>query len=254
MKDAIVGAFKVAKKVVIKKSPEILLGLGISGFIASIIFAAVDTPKAMKRIGRVKRQNGGECTVKEKVKAAAPCYVRTVVTAGLSTAALICSERINHKRNVALASAYAISELALKDYQNKLLETAGEKGVQKVIDGVADDKLKQNPIENNEAIITGRGDTLCYDSISGRYFYSDIELIRQTVNNLNKQLIEEQFISQNELFYELGMEPTGSGYELGWSYSQGLIEIMFSSKLATNGKPCLVLQYRVQPKASYLTG
>lgn len=254
MKDAIVGAFKVVKNVAIKKSPEILLGLGIAGFLTSIVFAAVDTPKAMKRIGRVKRQNGSECTTKEKITAVAPCYVRTGVTAGLSIAALICSEHINHKRNMALASAYAISELALKEYQAAVLETAGEKSVKKVVDNIAEKKLAENPVDNKEVILTGKGNQLCYDANAGIYFRSDIETIRQAVNTLNKRLIEEQFISKNEFYYELGIEPTGDGYELGWRCDQGLIDVFFSAKIANNEEPCIVMQYRTQPRASYLTG
>ena len=32
---------------------------------------------------------------------------------------------------------------------------------------------------NKEVIITSKGDTLCYDSVSGRYFKSDIGTIKK---------------------------------------------------------------------------
>ncbi|MFR8351429.1 MAG: DUF6353 family protein [Blautia obeum] len=42
-------------------------------------------------------------------------------------------------------------------------------------DAVAKDKVEKNPVVTREVIITEKGNTLCYDAISGRYFKSDIE-------------------------------------------------------------------------------
>ena len=50
--------FKMAKKVVQKKSPEILTGLGIAGMITTVVLAVKATPKALDLIDEeVEKQN-----------------------------------------------------------------------------------------------------------------------------------------------------------------------------------------------------
>lgn len=252
MKATVLKLLTTTKDFFIKHSPEILTGMGIAGMITATVLAVKATPDAIKRVGKVKRNNGGTISKTEEFKAVAPCYVPTVIITGVSIACLVGSNSINHKRNMALAAAYALSETTLTDYQAKMLETFGERNVQKVEDAIAKDKVEKNPVNDNEVIVTGKGESLCYDTISGRYFMSDLETIRQTVNELNAQLLEERFISQNEFFYALGLGPTGSGYELGWNYDhQGLIDVGYSAQMAADGRPCIALQYRVQPNFKY---
>jgi hypothetical protein len=97
-------------------------------------------------------------------------------------------------------------------------------------------------------IVTGKGDTLCYDTISGRYFKSDIEKIRKIVNDLNLRLRDENSISLNEFYYEFGLDSIKIGDDIGWNISiNGYIEPHFSSQLASDGTPCLVLDYMCGP-------
>lgn len=235
-----------------RRSPEILLGVGIAGFVGAVITAAKATPEAMRRIGTARRQNDGEITTKDKIIVAAPCYIPTVALCAASTTALIFSCSIHNKRNAALTAAYALSEAALKDYKLSVKEVLGDRSNEKVVDNIAKQKIDAVEPKESEEITAGHGTQLCYDTLSGREFWSDIETIRRAVNNLNKQLIDEQFISVNEWYYELGLDPTGEGHSLGWNADHGLIDISFSSQLNKNGIPEIVLMYNVQPNAKYL--
>ena len=62
----------------------------------------------------------------------------------------------------------------MKEYQAKVVETLGEAKARKIKDEIAKDKVKNDPISNKEVIITGKGDMLCYDVLSGRYFKNNI--------------------------------------------------------------------------------
>ena len=46
----------------------------------------------------------------------------------------------------------------------------GEKKHETVKDAITRDKIEKNPVVTREIIITEKGNTLCYDAISGRYF------------------------------------------------------------------------------------
>jgi hypothetical protein len=111
--------------------------------------------------------------------------------------------------------------------------------------------VTQNPLGINEVVITEKGNTLCYEVISGRYFRSDIEKLRKEVNDLNKTILHEDYISLNDFYYGIGLKGTKQGEELGWSVNDGLIDLQFSSTLAEDGTPCLVLDYRPAPRYDY---
>lgn len=99
--------------------------------------------------------------------------------------------------------------------------------------------------------ITEKGNTLCYDVVSGRYFRSDIDKIKKAENELNHRMISEMYISLNEFYYEVGLPRTSIGDELGWNIDGGLIGLEFSSQLAEDGTPCLVIDYGIAPRYEY---
>lgn len=251
-KNTVVKVCNEASKYVTKRSPEILTGLGITGLLSSTVLAVRSTPEAMRRIGKRKRElQVAELSKTETVKAAWKCYIPAAVTAMISTGCIVGGSTINYKRNMALTAAYALSETAFKDYKEKVEETLAKKDVEKIKDAVAQGNIEKNPLNEDEVIITKNGNHLCYDITSGRYFRSDINKIKQVINELNERLHQEQFISQNELFTELGLEPVGGGYELGWDATDGIIRVDYSSQIAANGEPCLTINYRISPLHNY---
>lgn len=262
-------AMNVIKAATIKHSPEILTGIGIAGMATTTVMAVRATPKALILIEDEKRRinaeireeaerNGDEVTqqvmkldVMDTVLVTWKLYLPAAITGVMSIACLVGASSINIKRNTTLATAYALSETALKEYQSKVIETIGEKKEQTIRDEVAKEKVKKDPVENHEVIITAKGETLCYDAVSGRYFKSDIEKIRRCVNDLNREMCSDMYISLNEFYDEIGLPHILVGDDLGWNIDNGYIEPRFSSQLATDGTPCLVLDYYVAPRYDY---
>lgn len=234
-----------------KNSPSILMGIGIAGMLTSTVLAVKATPKAIRLITEKENEKEADLTKTEIVKATWKCYIPSVVTSGLSIACLIGSNNINLRRNAALATAYSISENALRLYQEKVVEEIGEKKERAIRDEVAKEKINRDPIVNKEVIITGRGEQLCYDSVGGRYFKCDIEKIRKIEAKLNKRLFSEMFVSLNDFYYEVGMTCTELGDELGWNVDDGQIDFDFSSQLAADDTPCLVIGYRIAPRYDF---
>lgn len=250
-KQTISNALKGAEKALKKHSPEILTGIGIAGMIATTISAVKATPKALRLIDEKEIQENKRLTTAEIVLTTWKCYIPAAVTGALSVACLIGASAVSLKRNAALATAYTISETALKDYREKAVEVVGEKKEQAIRDAIAKDKLAGNPVDDKQIVMTGSGDTLCYDVLSGRYFRSDIEKIRKAINDLNRDMLSEQYVSLNDLYYAIGLPDIKLGNDLGWNIDKGYIEVQFGSHLAANGTPCLVLAYTVAPQYGY---
>ena len=235
-----------------KHSPEILIGLGIAGMISTTVMAVRATPKALRCIADKKDELQVESLEgKDIVQATWKCYVPAFIVGMVSTACLIGASSIHFRRNAALATAYTLSETALKEYQSKVVETIGQRKEQTIKDAVAKEKITQDPVR--EVILTEKGGTtICYDACSGRYFKSDIETIKRAINELNRRMRDDMYISLNDFYYEIGLDSVKLGDDLGWNIDKGYIDIDFSSQLDANGTPCLVLNYRVAPVYDYM--
>lgn len=236
-----------------KRSPEILTGIGIAGMITTTVLAVRATPKALELLEEKKNEDWvDELSPLEVVKTAWKPYVPAAVTGIASVACLIGASSVNAKRNAALATAYKLSETALTEYREKVIETIGEKKEKTVRDKVAEERVKKNPVSKSEVIVTNNGTTLCFDPISARYFKSSIDKIKRAENELNKQMLHDisGYVSLNEFYDELGLDHTSVGDDLGWNVDR-LIDISFSSQLNDNGEPSVVLDYLVAPKYDF---
>lgn len=242
--------FKNVQLTMAKHSPEILTGIGIAGMIGTTILAVKATPKAIKLCEQVKHEKE-EPTKLDYVKATWKCYIPTAVTGTTSIACLIGASSVNARRNAALATAYKLSETAFVEYKDKVVETLGEKKEQVIKDKIAKEKIEKDPVTSKEVIVTDKGTTLCYDGLFGRYFKSDMETIKRAENTLNRHIVSYEYASLNDFYRELGLGPVNIGNDLGWRLDDGQIEIDFSSQLADDGTPCLVIMYNVAPKYDY---
>lgn len=252
MNQKMIDFFKSTRIFITKHSPEILTGIGITGMITSTVLAVKATPKALKLIENKKKEiNTDNLNTIDTIKAAWKPYISTVLVGLASATCIIGASATNYKRNAALASAYALSERTLLRYRDKVIDTIGERKEHQIKEKVAQDELNNNKINNSQIIITGQGDTLCMDSYSGRYFKSNMEFIKRIVNELNRRLVYENYISLNEFYGELGLDNVKNGELVGWNLDSGLIDPTFSTCLTDDGQPCLVLDFTIDPKYDY---
>lgn len=240
------------KSTMVKNAPGILVGVGIVGMAGTTILAVRATPKAITLIEAKKRELDVDAlTPVETVKTTWKCYLPAAVTGVMSTACLIGASSVSARRNAALATAYNLTRAALSDYKDAVVETIGEKKEQVVRDTVAKNRIERDPVQNTEVIVTERGTTLCYDAVFGRYFRSDIDTIKRAINELNRNIVSSMYASLNEFYDEIGLPPIEIGDKLGWNIDDGQIEVDFSSQLAADGTPCLVISFNVAPDYGY---
>lgn len=240
-----------------KNSPSILTALGVGGLLTSIVLAVKGTIKAVEAYEQemiFRRTNvaykGLDPLIepKEVIELTWQFYIPTAVM-GLTTAVcIIGANNINLRRNAALASLYSVTETAMREYQEKVIETVGEKKEEDIRAEIIQDKLDKNPVEEKSVIITGDGEYLCYDVYSGRYFRSNVQNLQRAEIEFNQQLMRDGWYSINEFYYLIGLDPIKNGDEIGWIAERNRLELKFTSKNAKNSEPCLVMDYYVSPR------
>lgn len=238
-----------------KHQPEILTGIGVAGMISTVIMAVKATPKALDRMEEVKEIHAEDTDKKAFCKdvllKVAPVYIPAAVIGGLSISCLVGASSVNYRRNAALATAYTLSESALKEYQEKVVETIGSKKEEAIRASIAKDRYEKEPITSREVYITEKGKTTFYDPLSGRYFESDIDALKKIENELNRRMRDENEISLNEFYYEVGLPGTELGEIMGWSIERGYIDLEFIPEKTPDDRPCFMVGHNLRPDYRY---
>lgn len=240
------------KSGVTKHSPEILIGLGVAGLLGTTVLAVRETPKVLKLLDKKKEELDVEkLSVKDTVKTVWKNYIPCAVLAVTSVGCIIGASNISARRNAALAAAYAIGNKAFSDYKEEVVNLLGAEKNKEIKERVADKRLKEDSISSKEVFVTDVNEHLCYDEITGRYFKSSQNKIKEAQNIINDRLRDEMWVSLNDLYYELGLPNVRIGDDLGWNVDDGYLDIIISSRIAEDGTPCLTLDYAIGPRYDY---
>lgn len=249
------------RKTLSRRSPEILMGMGIAGMITTTVLAVKATPKAVLLLEEKKNDLEVEkLTPIETVKTAWKCYLPAAISGAASIACLVGSNSVNARRHAALATAYKLSETAFAEYRDSVVDVIGEKKEKAVRDKASEKQIKENPVTKTEIIMTGKNKTLFFDPLSHRYFYSTIETIKRAENILNKEIITDPFDAGrtvNDFYEEIGIPTTATGDNLGWNLRIGLLDIYTSAQKIEEGEehegePCLVINFYNPPRYEFL--
>lgn len=243
---------KGVEKFVKTNAPQILAGLGIACGLGAVGMTAKGTIKAVRIVDELKKENP-EPTKKEIVKAV---YKEYLPAAGLTIAGIGCvvgSVHISARRIATLGLAYAMSDKNFKEYKDKAKEMLGEKKEEELRGKIAQDYIDKNPPEERLIQNAEGGAVLCLDKLTGQYFYSDADTINRVINELNRLLNSDYYVSFNDYFIELGLNPCGIGDEWGWNLEDGdLIQPSFTTELMGN-RPVLVVDFIVGPRPNFRT-
>ena len=226
-------------------SSTILSGASVAGVIATAVLAS----KASRRVP--ERLDGLETTRREKIEACWTLYIPAAISGAATIACIVGANQIGLRRNAALLGAYTLADTAFREYKEEVLEQLGAAKERKVTDKIAEKQIAEHPVSDAQVIITGGGDQLCYESLTGRYFKSDIEKIRQSENEINRRMVGgDMYASLNEFWALVGLASTTIGEELGFNLDN-FVTLVFSSHLADDGRPCLAVGYTKLPIKDY---
>lgn len=241
-------AFKAAKTAVSSKGGIILSGVAVAG-VGTVAILGV---KAGMKIQDTKIRNDYDNLEKEDkrevlIHEIIPDLVPTAVTA-LVTIGCIAGAQAKDAATIAtLAGMYSMKEKEYNEITQKTQEFLGEKKTQALYDKIAEDAVMDDAESFTEELVenSGHGDTIVLDLATGKYFKSDIEYIRQTVNDLNESLIHGDPVRLNDFYYALGLKGNKLGENIGWDCSLGTekMNVRYSSALLNGNTPIMTIDY-----------
>lgn len=267
--------FKMAKRLLSKRSPEILTGIGIAGMVTTTVLAVKATPKALELIEEEKRaqdralldeaeKTGSDVAAQvsrlkaiETVKVAWKPYIPAMLTGMASIACLIGAQSVSTRRHAALYSAYKLSETALTEYKDKVVETIGEKKEKQIKQKIAEDKVDKaiEDIKENKTkvVVSEDGDTWFIDAYSQMPFKSTVNKIDKAINELNRDMVvyAPSGASLSDFYDKLDLPHTGYSDQVGWTLDDGPIEKDISDAIVKDGKAYIILDFMVRPQYDF---
>lgn len=254
---------KRAEKLLSDRSPAILTAIGVTGTLTAVYLTGKATFKAAEILGNAEMARSIEgatedwvndqtepLDLKEKAELVWKLYIPAATTVVMTIACIIAANRIGTRQTAAMAAAYSTAERLAKEYKAKVVETVGAKKEQKINDDLNQDRVNRYPVDRQTLIIAGGGDTRCFDVASKRLFTSDLETIRSVVNDLNAQMINDYYLTLNDFYQAVGLEPVLLGEKAGWNTGK-LIELKYSAVLMDDGVPCLAIEFATEPVGDF---
>lgn len=239
---------KKSQKYVFDNSPAILTAFGVVGTVTTAFLAGKASFRAAEIIIEEQEHENEYLETRERVELTWQLYIPAVASGVLTVGAIIGANYVSTRRAAALATAYAITERAFDEYREKVTEKVGEKKEQKIRDEIAQDTVDRYPA--SEMRVYGDGDVLCYDKYSGRYFKSDMESLRKVENDVNHNIIHNFYATLQDFYDRIGLDRTGYSDEVGWN-ADHLLELRFSATISDDGRPCMVIDYVIEPVRNY---
>ena len=251
-----------AKFLVNDNSTTILTAVAVAGTVSTAVLTGRATFKAARLIDAEKRierealssenSTAGnlDLTLFSKIKLVWRHYIPPFVSGITTITCIVVANKIASKKIAALAVASGISERALQEYKNKVVEKMGERSERNMRDEIAQDRVNKNPPNSREVILAGTGRVLCYDMATGRYFQSTIEEIKRAENKINHTLNNQMYASASEFYDEIGLPPTTYSDSVGWD-ANNQVEVVFSTTMSSNEQPCIAIDFVNPPITDY---
>ena len=246
------------KKILDMVSAEAALGVAIAGVPITAIFFGEARLKADDILANIEddRFEAGikePLTTQEKLKETWKCYILPLVSCGVTIGFMIWSHKIQGRKLVALASAYALTNKSYKEYREKAKELLSKKKFDEIEHAIDQDRVANYTDLDGDILATNCGDVLCVDAWSGQKFFSNAEAIREAVARCNNMMVGSVYLSLNTLYDEIGnLPPTKAGEDLGWnSLFDNPITVHFSSVLDKEKIPALVMHLDPDPRPMY---
>lgn len=201
---------------------------------AGVIATAVLVAKSATKISEIQNEREKQMDAKEKITIYGPAIL---VCAG-TICCILGANVLSHRRQVSLASAYALMDSSFKKYKSKLKELYGEEAHEHIIDSIAIEKATEMYIACEHlgsycdlSIDENKRPVLFYEEFSDRLFESTIEQVISAEYHLNRNYILRGVQVINEFHDFLGLDPIPGGDDIGWApMDEGMFWIDFNHR------------------------
>lgn len=229
------------KQYFVKNAPALMTGAAAGMTVATGIFAWRGGSKAEHLLAEIPEDSSKIEKIKYTWKAWSPAVFCGVAAISFAIGAHVG----NAKKQAALGSALSATAGYLNTYKDEVKKVLTDDQKTEVEENVVKTTMPPPPV-NTPIPVHGHGGTLCYDALSGRYFLSSMEAIRKAQNDFNQSIIGGTFGTLNEFYSYLELSPIILGGEVGWE-PEKLMDISFTTMIAENGEPVLVIDHHNIP-------
>ena len=257
-----------------ENSTTILTAAGVGGTIATAYltgkasFKAADlisTELEKKQLQVELSENNGSIVLPvrlsktEKAKLVWLQFLPPTASGIFTIGCIITANKISSRKIAALTVAAGVSERALQEYKDKVVEKLGVRQDQKIRDDVAQDRVghgiaaihlacghdvdpvtrQQKAGDANHVVDAhGHGPLVGGNHCSERAALPGFELV--------------QFMScsLSHFYDEIGLSPTTYTDTVGWNMNNPM-EVKFSSVISDDGRPCLAIEFSRNPTPDY---
>lgn len=241
-----------------KHSPEILAVAGVVGIVASGVMACKASTKLSGVIDEAKEQLdqvhdyvekegfSDKYTEEDSKKDTAIIYTQTavklvklygpaVVLGTLSITAMLTSNKILRKRNIALAAAYTAVDKSFKEYRGRVVERFGEELDRELKYNLKAKEIEEIVTDENGEETTVKKTVTAMDpndiSDYARFFdescpnwskssFHNQTFLKQQQNYANDLLKAQGYLFLNDVYKMLGIPVTPAGQAVGWIYDE----------------------------------
>ena len=257
MKINVKTAAKKAMFNVKKHSPEILIVAGIAGVVTSAVMACKATMKVNEVLAETKENinkvhdvmadqgiSEKEYSKEDSARDLAIIYCKAgvklaklygpaIALGGLSLTAIVCSNNILRKRNVALDDAYTAIDTSYKQYRSRVIEKFGENVDREMKYGIKAVQIEEKTVDENGKKKTAKKTV----EVVNPYDYSDyarffdagnpnwekdseynLMFLKRQQAYANDKLKANGYLFLNEVYDMLGIPKSKAGQVVGWIY------------------------------------
>lgn len=238
---------------------KILPVIGAAGIIFSTVQAIKDTKNMLKEEPQYINFKLNKKNVKEVIHITKKYYYKTITIAVISLVAIGSSYILNKRLMAGLSSTCALLANNFNDYRETTKKLYGEKTDEEIMKDILKKKRPNNIVHHSDDEI------LIYDIFhEGRrmdqgYYTTTLDCLYYAEEKLNLQYQECGYVSLNDFYDLLGVEPVEDGDSIGWSmdssnkyYHYETILFTHSTVTMDDGLQVTVLYFPYPPSSDYL--
>lgn len=261
----------VTSTTLVKRGPELLVGLGFLSFATAVVLAVRATPKAEELIIEAEDEKEDSLTPVETVKAGWKPFVAPAIAFGTGVLCVSKGLKIRTDQYAETAAALAISRAMLKRMEEKNEEVLGKEKADEIKSEVNRDVARSPMVQDVVSKLPPSniaGVHPFWDPLSNTPFYASVQMLEKAEVKLNKRLFTglEPYITISDLYDELneqGIYPklrhTAVSPMMGWTADAGGIEfdvdvdgVPFEQDHWEDGTPCYVMSFKRHHEPDYI--
>lgn len=216
---------------VIKRNGATILSVVASvGVVATALLAVKETPKVMECLDEIKSKEEPP-TKLETAKVIVKGYAPAIATGTGTIFCIVGANMLNKRQQASLISAYTYLNNSYGRYKNKLIELYGKDAHESIVEAISIENANEVSMYAPSLCSSNQltpskcyGEKkLFYEEFGDRYFEASLEQVMAAQYHLNRNYVLRGYVTLNEYYEFLGIDPHENGDELGWAVNDDCV-------------------------------